>query len=488
MNQKVEKVQPVILCGGSGERLWPMSRGNFPKQFIPFEGNESLFQQTMRRLNALRIADVNTAAPIVVAGEDHGFLVVEQARVFDQRMHEVIIEPVPRNTAPAITIAALSAMAGGDDPVLVVTPADHKIGDDKIFNDAISVATQAASEGSIVVLGVKPHRPETGYGYIRGRKEHGHLWFEVEKFTEKPALDEAQNFIQDGSYYWNAGVFVLKASVWISALEKFRPEIYFLTNAAWSNRLKDTGAGFVFTRPDPISFEAIPADSIDYAVMERCPGTGLEVKMVPLETEWNDLGSWNALLESSPKDLEGNSIQGDVKIINVCDTIVRAANRLVVVAGLDNITVVETADAVLVAHNGFDQSIKEIVSQLRDDHRDEHVQHRKIHRPWGWFDTVDEGKRFKVKRINVSPGASLSLQSHRHRSEHWVVVRGQADVVRGEEVISLCENQSIYIPVGTTHRLSNRGKEELEIIEVQTGDYLGEDDIIRYDDVYGRNK
>lgn len=487
MSPKIERVQPVILCGGSGTRLWPLSRAAFPKQFLPLTCDESLFQLGMRRLNALEFEKGNLATPIVVTGENHRLLVAEQALVVGQQIREVILEPVPRNTAPAVTMAAFSAMSDGHDPTLVVTPSDQLIGDNQKFNLVISAALEPALTGSIVLIGVKPRCPETALGYLRGIKEDSKSCFKVEKFVEKPNLLEAKHLIEDEAFYWNAGIFVMKASVWISALKKFRPDIYVATEAAWLERSKDVDPNFDIIRPNASRFASIPAESIDFAVMENCPGTDIAVEMVELDANWSDLGSWRAVLDASPKDKNGNSYQGDVKIVASQNSIVRATDRLVVLAGLESVTVVETPDAVLVADNNSSQEIREFVGGFQKDQREEFQNHRKTYRPWGWFDLIDEGDGFAAKRIHVNPGASLSLQHHEHRSEHWVVVLGQATVVNGEQVLQLKENQSTYIPAGTIHRLSNPGSGALQIIEVQLGSYLREDDIVRHEDNYGRS-
>ena len=474
-------VQPVIMAGGSGTRLWPLSRAGYPKQFLVLSGNTSLFQQAADRLATLGAEDIAVAAPMVVGNEEHRFMVLDQLR--EQRLtpSAVLLEPVGRNTAPAITLAALQACQAGSDPVLVVTPADQTVTDAGAFTTALQDAIRQAREGAIVILGITPDRPETGYGYIRSQTDGNGL--RVEAFVEKPDAATAQRYLDEGAYYWNSGMFVLRASTWLKALQRWRPDIETATRAAFDGRATD-GA---FVRPAKDSFAQVPSESIDYAVMERCPGSEFALRMVPLDAGWNDLGAWEAVWQVADKDDAGNASRGDAIIADSRNTLVHATSRLVSAVGLDNIVVVETPDAVLVADRSKSQDVKKIVSRLTDSQRDEHNLHRKVHRPWGWYDSIDMGERFQVKRIMVKPGASLSLQMHHHRAEHWIVVSGTAEVVNGDKTILLTENQSTYIPLGQVHRLSNPGKVPLEIIEVQSGSYLGEDDIVRYQDTYGRN-
>jgi len=474
-------VQPVIMAGGSGTRLWPLSRAGYPKQFLVLSGNTSLFQQAADRLATLGAEDIAVAAPMVVGNEEHRFMVLDQLR--EQRLtpSAVLLEPVGRNTAPAITLAALQACQAGSDPVLVVTPADQTVTDAGAFTTALKDAIRQAREGAIVILGITPDRPETGYGYIRSQTDGNGL--RVEAFVEKPDAATAQRYLDEGAYYWNSGMFVLRASTWLKALQRWRPDIETATRAAFDGRATD-GA---FVRPAKDSFAQVPSESIDYAVMERCPGSEFALRMVPLDAGWNDLGAWEAVWQVADKDDAGNASRGDAIIADSRNTLVHATSRLVSAVGLDNIVVVETPDAVLVADRSKSQDVKKIVSRLTDSQRDEHNLHRKVHRPWGWYDSIDMGERFQVKRIMVKPGASLSLQMHHHRAEHWIVVSGTAEVVNGDKTILLTENQSTYIPLGQVHRLSNPGKVPLEIIEVQSGSYLGEDDIVRYQDTYGRN-
>ncbi|WP_431484856.1 mannose-1-phosphate guanylyltransferase/mannose-6-phosphate isomerase [Pseudomonas solani] len=474
-------MQPVVLCGGSGTRLWPLSRSGFPKQFLCLVGNDSLFQQSIKRLQGGSGANNAPASSYIVCNEDHRFLAQEQLRELGVDNATFLLEPVGRNTAPALTLAALAARDTGTDPILVVTPADQAITDDEAFRAVMYRAVESASEGNIVILGITPDRPETGYGYIKVAINDEAV-VAVERFVEKPDRGTAQAYLDEGGYYWNAGLFVLKASVWLAALESFRPDILQASVKSWAGKRID-GA---FIRPDKEAFTAIPSESIDYAVMEKCPGSALPIKMLPLDAGWSDLGAWDSVWSVSPKDDKGNALQGDVLITESDNSLVHASSRLVALVGVDNLVVIETADAVLVAGRSRCQDVKQIVSLLNQQSREEHTLHRKVHRPWGWYDSIDEGGRFKVKRIQVNPKASLSLQKHHHRAEHWIVVQGTAEITRGSETLLLTENQSTYIPLGEVHRLANIGSTPLEIIEVQSGNYLGEDDIVRFDDEYGR--
>jgi mannose-1-phosphate guanylyltransferase/mannose-6-phosphate isomerase len=468
-------VQPVIMAGGSGTRLWPLSRSGFPKQFLVLSGNTSLFQQAAARLQGLADAGTAVAGPLVVGNEEHRFLVLDQLRELKVEPGAVLLEPVGRNTAPAVTLAALQALEGGNDPVLVITSADQTVADGAAFTAALKAAVGMAADGAIAILGIRPDRPETGYGYIRADGER------VVRFVEKPDLATAEAYLADGGYYWNAGMFVLRASAWVAALERFRPDIAAACRSAWAARSTDAK----FVRPGKAEFAAVPADSVDYAVMENCPGV-LDIRMQALDAGWNDLGAWEAVWQAADKDAAGNASVGDAIVSDSRNTLVHATSRLVSVVGLQDVVVVETPDAVLVASREKSQDVKNIVAQLGREQRGEHALHRKVHRPWGWYDSIDNGPRHQVKRIMVKPGASLSLQMHHHRAEHWIVVSGTAEVTNGDRVILLSENQSTYIPLGQTHRLANPGKVPLEIIEVQSGSYLGEDDIVRFEDTYGR--
>jgi len=499
------------MAGGSGTRLWPLSRAGYPKQFLVLQGNESLLQQAALRLAALGGA----AAPIVVGNEEHRFLILDQLREARCTPSAVVLEPAGRNTAPAVTLAALQATQDGADPVLVITPADQTVTDPAAFTEALEQAAAQAADGAVVILGITPDRPETGYGYIQAGQASGASPADrpnasgtssapsnpstsestppstpdttapalpVQRFVEKPDLATATAYLAEGGYFWNGGIFVLRASTWLNALERFRPDILAATRAAFQKRSTDA----LFIRPDKAAFEAVPAESVDYAVLEKCPGSGVDIRMVPLDAGWNDLGAWDAVWQVAPQDADGNAATGDVLLHDSQRTLVHATHRLVGVIGLQDVVVVETADAVLVSERSRSQEVKAIVGALSRQQREEHTAHRKVHRPWGWYDSIDAGERFQVKRILVKPGASLSLQKHHHRAEHWIVVKGTAEVTCGDKKLLLTENQSTYIPLGEVHRLANPGKVPLEIIEVQSGSYLGEDDIVRFEDTYGR--
>jgi mannose-1-phosphate guanylyltransferase/mannose-6-phosphate isomerase len=473
-------IQPVIMAGGSGTRLWPLSRSGFPKQFLSLGSDDSLFQLAVGRLVGLAAADIAVGAPLIVGNAEHRFLALEQLREKGIAPAAVILEPVGRNTAPALTLAALAACEGGADPVLVVSPADQTVTDQPAFTAALQKAVRGAADGAIVILGITPTSPETAYGYIRSTSGEGLQ--KVAQFVEKPDAATAARYLAEGGYTWNSGMFVLRASVWLKALAQFRPDILAATQAAWSGRTPDER----FIRPTREAFLAVPSESVDYAVMERCPGSAFDIRMVPLDAGWNDLGAWDAVWQVAAKDAAGNSGVGDVMFEDSRNTLVHASGRLVTTLGVDNVVIVETADAVLVADRERSQDVKKIVNRLTSEKRTEHSLHRKVHRPWGWYDSVDAGPRFQVKRIMVNPGATLSLQMHHHRAEHWIVVQGTAEVTCGDRKTILTENQSTYIPLGETHRLANPGKLPLEIIEVQSGSYLGEDDIVRFEDTYGR--
>lgn len=480
---KALDIQPVIMCGGSGTRLWPLSRAGFPKQFLVLSQNESLFQQAVQRLANIGDERFEVKAPLIVGNEEHRFLVLDQLRETRQQPQALLLEPTGRNTAPALTIAALAALESGNDPVLIVAPADQTIGDSDAFTAAVKEAAKTAAEGSIVILGITPDAPETGYGYVKTTASPlDSTALNVSRFVEKPDLDTARRYLEEGGYYWNSGMFVLKASAWLEALEHFRPDIAAATRQAWNARTTDDK----FIRPGKDEFTAIPSESVDYAVMEGCPGSKFDIRMVPMSAGWNDLGAWDAVWQVSDKDEQGNVAVGDALLANSRNTLIYSTSRLVSAVGLENMVIVETADAVLVVDRASSQDVKEIVSALKAKEREEHSLHRKVHRPWGWYDSIDNGSRFKVKHICVKPKASLSLQMHHHRAEHWIVVSGTAEITCGDRTVLLSENQSTYIPLGETHRLANPGTIPLEIIEVQSGSYLGEDDIVRFEDTYGR--
>ena len=477
------KVTPVILCGGSGTRLWPLSRAGFPKQFLVLSGTTSLFQQAVERVNEMASGDISVGETLVVTGEEHRFIALEQLREISPVSAKLLLEPEGKNTAPALTLAALQALKDGGDPVLVVTPADQTVKNTQTFTKAMQSAIKVANAGSIVILGIKPTGPETGFGYIKQAGDVGCFGeFDVAKFVEKPDLETARVYLDSGDYSWNGGMFVVRASVWIKALSTFRSDILSATELAFSQLNVDQQ----FIRLNQDLFINIPSESVDYAVIEKCPGSEFEIKVIPLDAGWNDLGSWDALWQAGEKDRNGNLITGDALVEASENNLIHSSHRLVSAVGVNNLVIIETADAVMVADRSQSEQVKKIVSRLSDQAREELMLHRKVSRPWGWYDTIDAGDRFKVKRIQVSPGASLSLQRHTKRAEHWIVVKGIADVICGENRMTIYENESTYIPLGSLHRLTNPGKEILEIIEVQTGKYLKEDDILRILDRYGR--
>jgi len=464
-------LQPVLLSGGSGTRLWPLSREAYPKQFLPLVGNDTMLQATWQRVQAIA-----SGAPIVVAGEDHRFLVAEQLRQIGAPTPAIVLEPIGRNTAPAIAAAALQAMAAGEDPVLLVLPSDHVVRDAAAFRAAVQQALPAAEAGALVTFGIVPNAPETGFGYIQA--EDGEGVRKVLRFVEKPDAATAQQYLDAGSYFWNSGMFLLRASRYLQELARFRPEIVDAVRTAFASAAHDGD----FIRLDKTEFAQCPSDSIDYAVMEHTDAACV----LPVDIGWNDVGSWSALWDVSTQDGEGNAHHGDVISIDSRNSYAYA-RRLVALVGVDDLVVVDTDDAVLVAHKDKVQQVKDVVAKLKAEQRSQAVLHREVHRPWGSYDSIDMADGFQVKRIKVKPGARLSLQSHTRRAEHWVVVRGTARVTRDNDVFELFANQSAYIPIGAKHRLENPGKDMLELIEVQSGDYLGEDDIVRYEDAYGRS-
>ena len=468
---------PVVLAGGSGSRLWPSSRANYPKQFLTLgpDGSGSLLQGTIARLKGL---EVDT--PIVVCNEEHRFLTGEQLRTMGLGDAQILLEPASRNTAPAIALAALLALkrTGPDaDPMILVLAADHLIQDTQAFHACTRAALTLAETGKLVTYGVVPTHPETGYGYIEKGAALGG-GFEVNRFVEKPDAARAQTYLESGRYLWNSGMFVFKASHYLRELERFAPAILKACQAAMDAAKED----MTFMRVESAVFEACPADSVDYAVMEKTT----DAVVVPLDAGWSDVGSWSALWEVSPKDAAGNVLLGDVVALGSTHNYVSASNRLVATVGVQDLVVVETKDAVLVAHKSKVQDVKKVVDLLKASGRTEHQIHREVYRPWGVYDSIDNGKRYQVKRITVKPGAKLSVQMHHHRAEHWIVVSGTAQITNGDKTYLLSENQSTYIPVGQVHALENPGRIPLELIEVQSGSYLGEDDIVRFEDRYGR--
>jgi mannose-1-phosphate guanylyltransferase/mannose-6-phosphate isomerase len=466
---------PVILSGGSGTRLWPLSRKNLPKQFLALRGDSSLFQQTVSRTHALAGAD----APIVVCSEDHRFLVAEQLRAIRIEKAAILLEPVPRNTAPAIALAAWQALAKDADATILVLPADHLIGDTRGFAEAVGKALPLADQGWLVTFGIRPEAPETGFGYIKRAEAIGDGGFRVGRFVEKPDAATARQYLDAGDFEWNSGMFLFKASRYLEELQQHAPAMHAASKAAFDAAKADLD----FVRIDKQAFGASPENSIDYAVMEKTN----RAAVVPVSCAWSDIGSWDALWATSERDADGNRLEGDVIAIDSRNCFVRGTDRRLVAAlGLDDLVIVDTPDAVLVAPRDRVQDVKQLVDRIKSDGRQEHMFHRKVYRPWGSYDSIDVGDRFQVKRIIVKPGAALSLQKHHHRAEHWVIVSGTAEVTRNDEVFLLAENESTFLPLGAVHRLRNPGKVPLELVEVQSGSYLGEDDIVRLEDVYGR--
>ncbi|MFC3716973.1 mannose-1-phosphate guanylyltransferase/mannose-6-phosphate isomerase [Luteimonas soli] len=471
------RLLPVLLSGGSGTRLWPLSREAYPKQFLPLAGEHTMLQDTWQRVAGLAAG----AAPIVVANEEHRFLAAEQLRQVGVEHAAILLEPVGRNTAPAIAAAALQASAQGEDPLLLVLPSDHVVRDASAFREAVRAAAPAAGEGALVTFGIVPESAETGFGYIQSEAVQSGDTAGVRRvlrFVEKPDAATAQQYLDAGGYYWNSGMFMFRASRYLAELERFRPDILAAVRAAFDAAQRDGD----FIRLDKAAFAASPSDSIDYAVMEKTD----RAMVLPVDIGWNDVGSWSALWDVSEQDGDGNARHGDVIAVDSHNSYAYA-RRLVALVGVDDLVVVETDDAVLVARKDRVQQVKDVVARLKAEQRSHAVLHREVHRPWGSYDSVDQDDGFQVKRIKVKPGARLSLQSHKHRAEHWIVVRGTARVTRDNDVFDLHANQSTYIPLGAKHRLENPGTQMLELIEVQSGDYLGEDDIVRYEDVYGRS-
>lgn len=478
------QLQPVILCGGSGTRLWPASREDHPKQLLALLGGESLLQATLHRLDGF--ADAEVLSPLVVGNERYRFLIDEQMRASGLQKPRLLLEPAGRNTAPALTLAAAVAIAGSADPFLLAMPADHVIADAAAFHAAIASGLEAAAEGAFVTFGVVPTRPETGYGYLhRGASRQGISGaYDLDAFVEKPDAATAATYVESGAFLWNSGIFLMRASVWLAAVAALQPAMHRACLDAAANVRRDGD----FLRVDRDMFVASPADSIDYAIMEKLhdhPELGGAV-VVPFAARWSDVGAWDSLRDIAAQDASGNVVRGDVLLEDCNDCLVLAQSRLVATLGCEGVVVVETPDAVLVADRGRSQDVKKVVEKLKAGRREEATTPRKVFRPWGWYDSLEHGPGFQVKRIGVKPGASLSLQMHHRRAEHWVVVTGTGHVTNGDRVFDLHANESTYIPIGTRHRLENLTSEPLEIIEVQTGDYLGEDDIVRFEDRYAR--
>jgi mannose-1-phosphate guanylyltransferase/mannose-6-phosphate isomerase len=468
------QIIPVILSGGSGTRLWPLSRKQYPKQYLPLAGDNTMLQETILRLSGLD----NLAVPIVICNVDHRFLVAEQCQQIKITNPTILLEPVGRNTAPAIAAAALQSLKETDDSVLLVLSADHIIQNVEAFHLAINIASQKVQEGRIVTFGIVPTDANTGYGYIKSSKNNNDGAYKVEEFVEKPDLETAQTYLDQGSYLWNSGMFMFKADTLIDELTTHSPDIVKLVSDAVNNAKQDLD----FIRLDKQPFESSPSDSIDYALMEKSDN----VVVVPLDVGWSDVGSWSTLYDIGLKDKSGNVFKGDVITKDTTNTYIYASHHMIATVGLDNLIVIDTPDATFIASQDKAHEVKFIVESLQKKSRDEAHSNRKVYRPWGWYDSIEVGKHFQVKRLHVNPGAKLSLQMHHKRAEHWVVVTGTATVSKGDKTFNLNKGESTYIPVGTTHGLENKTTEQLEIIEVQSGSYLGEDDIVRFEDIYGR--
>lgn len=467
-------ILPVILAGGSGTRLWPISRGNYPKQFLSLHDDLSMLQQTITRLDGL-----NHQAPMLICNEEHRFIAAEQLRQLDIEHSGIFLEPVGRNTAPAIALAAFKAIEQDEDPFLLVLPADHVIKNTLSFQKCVNAAKELAAKGKLVTFGIEGNKPETGYGYIKcGKSIEGSKGFIVEAFVEKPNFETAKKYITSGEYYWNSGIFLFKASRYLNELKIHQNEIY--ETCLRASRRQNIDMDFI--RVDKTAFEACPDDSIDYAVMEKTA----DAAVIPMSAGWSDVGGFAALWEVANKDAFGNALFGDVKTVETYNTLVFGDEKLVATVGVEDLVVINTKDAVLVAHKNKSQEVKQIVNQLKAEHRSEVTFHREVYRPWGKYDSIDNGERFQVKHITVKPGAKLSVQMHHHRAEHWIVVSGTAKVQIDNTEQFVTENESIYIPITAVHSLENPGKVDLELIEVQSGSYLDEDDIVRFEDCYGR--
>jgi len=470
------KIIPVILSGGSGTRLWPLSRKQYPKQYLPLAGDNTMLQETILRLSGLD----NLADPIIVCNADHRFLVAEQCQQINIKNPAILLEPVGRNTAPAIAAAALQSLKNSDDAVLLVLSADHVIQHVEVFHKAINIANSQAQEGKLATFGIVPTDANTGYGYIKSSKDNFDGAYKVEEFVEKPNLATAQSYLEQGNYLWNSGMFMFKADTLINELTTHSPSIVTSVSNAINNAEQDLD----FIRLDKQAFESSPSDSIDYALMEKSDNA----VVVPLDAKWNDIGAWSALYDIGDKDNQGNVIKGDVITQDTTNTYINANHHMVATIGVDNLIIVDTADATFIATQDKAQEVKAIVESLHVQGRDEGGLHRKVHRPWGWYDSIESGESFQVKRLHVKSGAKLSLQMHHKRAEHWVVVHGTATVTNGDKTFDLNKGESTYIPLGITHALENNTQNPLEIIEVQSGAYLGEDDIVRFEDIYGRIK
>ena len=468
------QIIPVVISGGSGTRLWPMSRKDFPKQYLPLVGDNTMLQETILRLSGLD----NLGDPIIVCNSDHRFLVAEQCLQIGVKNPIILLEPVGRNTAPAIAAAALQLLKSLDDTVMLVLSADHVIQNIDLFHDSIKIAGSQALEGKLATFGIVPRDANIGYGYIKSSKNNIDGGYKVEEFVEKPDLETAQAFLEQGNYLWNSGMFMFKADVLINELITHSPDIVKLVSDAVNNAKQDLD----FIRLDKNAFESSPSDSIDYALMEKSDN----VVVVPLDAGWSDIGSWSALYDIDAKDSSGNVLKGDIIVKDTTNTYIHATHHMITTVGVDNLIVIDTPDATFIATQNKAHDVKSIVESLQKKGRDEVHSNRKVYRPWGWYDSIDTGERFQVKRLHVKPGAKLSLQMHHKRAEHWVVVNGMATVTNGEQTFNLNKGESTYIPLGVIHALENQTNKPLEIIEVQSGTYLGEDDIVRFDDIYGR--
>jgi mannose-1-phosphate guanylyltransferase/mannose-6-phosphate isomerase len=470
----LSKIIPVILSGGSGTRLWPLSRKEYPKQYLPLVGDNTMLQETILRLEGLD----NLADPIIICNADHRFLVAEQCQQIDIKNPTILLEPVGRNTAPAIAAAALQSLKQTDDAVLLVLSADHVIQDIETFHAAINIASNQAQAGKLATFGIVPTDANIGYGYIKASKNDDNGAYKVDEFVEKPDLKTAQSYLEQGNYLWNSGMFMFKATTLVDELTAHSPDIIKSVSNAINNATQDLD----FIRLDKQAFELSPSDSIDYALMEKSDN----VVVVPLDAQWNDIGAWSALHNIGIKDKNNNVIKGDVITQDTTNTYINADHHMVVTIGVDNLIIIDTPDATFIATQGKAQEVKSIVESLQASSRYESNAHRKVYRPWGWYDSIESGEYFQVKRLHVKPGAKLSLQMHYKRAEHWVVVSGTATVTNGDQTFDLNKGESTYIPLGATHTLANNTSELLEIIEVQSGTYLGEDDIVRFEDIYGR--
>lgn len=467
-------LQPVILAGGSGTRLWPLSRQLYPKQFLPLTGSATMLELTVDRL-----ADLDCAPPIIVCNEEHRFIAAEQLRLANIAHNGIILEPSGRNTAPAICLAALLAKEINSDPTLLILPADHHMGRPEAFVQAVKNATQTALDGALVTFGITPDQPATGYGYIKAQSAGGSLQPQkISQFVEKPSRELAQQYVDSGEYLWNSGIFMFQATSFMDELQSLRADIHHCCVEAWTNKTSDMD----FLRPDKQIFETCPAESIDYALMEKTANA----MVMPMDPQWNDLGSWSALLDLLPKNGDGNVEVGDVIGIDSADNYIHAEHKLVSTLGVRDLVIIDTKDALLVAHRDNVEDVKKLVQILKKQQRSEYIHHREVYRPWGKYDSMDQGQRFQVKRITVKPKAKLSVQMHHHRAEHWVVVSGTAKVTIDKVEKLISENESVYIPIGAVHALENPGKIPIELIEIQSGTYLGEDDIVRFEDLYGR--